>query len=88
MYNVDGTPTSSLVTYNYDGSGGLTEIYLSNGFKVTDQLSLGIKATYIFGKVGNISHQYLTNLNLFNYFEESSYNDYSLMTVLFYRKGK
>ncbi len=88
VYNVDGTPTSSLVTYNYDGSGGLTEIYLSNGFKVTDQLSLGIKATYIFGKVSSNISSSISNEPQFysNYFEESSYNDYSLMTGLFYRK--
>ena len=88
VYNVDGSPTSSLVTYNYDGSGGLTEIYLSNGFKVTDQLSLGIKATYIFGKVSSNISSSISNEPQFysNYFEESSYNDYSLMTGLFYRK--
>ena len=88
VYNVDGTPTSSLVTYDYDGSGGLTEIYLSNGFKVNKELSLGVKATYIFGRVSSNISSTISNEHQFfsNYFEESSYNDYSFTTGLFYRK--
>ena len=32
--NIDGSSTSTLVTHEYNGDGGLTEIYFSNGIKL------------------------------------------------------
>lgn len=37
--------------YNYEGSGGLTKFYIGNGFKLTDHLSVGFNAIYIFGSI-------------------------------------
>lgn len=36
------------------GSGGLTQLYWSNGFKIHRNIALGIKASYIFGSVNNL----------------------------------
>jgi len=33
------------------GSGGLTQLYWSNGVRITDDFSVGLKATYLFGSV-------------------------------------
>jgi len=38
---------------NFVGEGGLSEFYISNGFKVFKNLSLGIKAAYRFGPIEN-----------------------------------
>lgn len=35
------------------GSGGLTQLYWSNGVRIYDDLSVGLKATYVFGSVVN-----------------------------------
>jgi len=35
--------------YNYQGSGGINQVYWSNGFRFLDHLYLGFKASYIFG---------------------------------------
>lgn len=36
---------------NYNGSGGLTQLYFGNGFKITKNLTLGITGSYIFGSL-------------------------------------
>ena len=51
IQGVDGSPTSALVNYNYDGSGGLTQIYFANGIKLNDEFSFGFRASYIFGEI-------------------------------------
>tara|TARA_B100000886_G_scaffold338837_1_gene302623 strand:- start:4022 stop:5302 length:1281 start_codon:yes stop_codon:yes gene_type:complete len=86
--NIDGSSTSTLVTHEYHGDGGLTEIYFSNGFKLSKTLSIGIKSTYIFGKISSDISSILSNESQFfsNYFEKSTFNDYSFMTGLFYSK--
>src|SRR5688572_471016 len=33
------------------GDGGLTQLYWSNGVRITDDFSVGLKATYLFGSV-------------------------------------
>ncbi|OAD91544.1 hypothetical protein A7A78_03380 [Aequorivita soesokkakensis] len=39
----------------YSGNGGLNKVYLSAGYQVTPELSLGIDANYNFGKIENTS---------------------------------
>ena len=87
VYNLDGSPTSTLVNYNYEGKGGLTEIYFSNGFKLSDEFAIGFKGSYIFGKITNNTSSSISNEPQFysNYFERSTYNDYSFTTGLFYK---
>jgi len=35
----------------YSGSGGLTQLYFGNGFQVTENLSVGFNAAYVFGSI-------------------------------------
>lgn len=35
--------------YNYEGSGGLNKFYLGNGFKLSNNFSIGFNAIYVFG---------------------------------------
>ena len=85
--NINGNPTSAVVNYNYSGSGGLTEIYFSNGFKLTKEFSVGFKGSYIFGKITSNTSAAISNAPQFysNFYERSSYNDYSLTAGLFYK---
>lgn len=44
-----GTPT----TVEEQGSGGLSQFYWSNGVRITKELAVGLKASYIFGSLVN-----------------------------------
>ena len=46
----------------YEGSGGLNKAYLSLGYQVTPELSLGVDANYNFGKIENTATTQKTNL--------------------------
>ncbi len=88
IFDNNGNPTSALVNYNYDGSGGLTQLYFSNGIKLSDEFSFGMKGAYIFGKlISNIS-SFVSNEKQFysNLYERASFNDYSLSVGMFYKK--
>jgi len=39
------------VSYNYKGSGGLLQIYWGNAFRICKGLSIGLNASYIFGRL-------------------------------------
>ena len=88
VFGVDGNPTSALVNYNYDGSGGLTQIYFSNGIKLNNEFSFGFKGSYIFGELSsNISSKVSNEPQFYsNLFEKSSFNDNTFSTGLFYKK--
>ena len=72
---INGDPTSALVNYNYDGSGGLTEVYFSNGFKLGNDFSFGFKGSYVFGKISSNISSSISNEPQFysNLFERSSF---------------
>ena len=84
---INGNPTSALVNYNYDGSGGLTEVYFSNGFKLGNDFSFGFKGSYVFGKISSNISSSISNEPQFysNLFERSSFKDLSFSTGLFYK---
>ncbi|HEX5170525.1 MAG TPA: hypothetical protein VFW11_15215 [Cyclobacteriaceae bacterium] len=46
------------------GSGGLTQVYWSNGVKLTPNLALGLKAAYIFSSVNNEYSNYVNDPSL------------------------
>lgn len=39
------------VVYQYEGTGGINQFYLGTGVSITDELSIGINATYYFGRM-------------------------------------
>ncbi|NJM26076.1 MAG: hypothetical protein HC859_11890 [Bacteroidia bacterium] len=49
------------VTEIEEGSGGLTQLYWSNGVRLNSEFSIGLKATYIFG---SITKTYSNQLNI------------------------
>ena len=62
---------------------GLTQAYWSNGIKVSKNLSIGLKGSYIFGNVKNETSVILTNEEKFytTHYESSTYNDYNLTSL-------
>jgi len=56
----DGDSTTAEIVES--GSGGLTQLYWSHGVRLTPDISVGAKATYLFGSIDNIySNQLLKN---------------------------
>ena len=49
------------VTASQTGKGGLTQLYWSNGVRVAKFMSVGLKATYLFGPIDNVSSNFLDN---------------------------
>jgi hypothetical protein len=49
--DIDGSNNPTVVSE--EGSGGLTQLYLSNGVRLTKKLSVGLKAAYIFSSIIN-----------------------------------
>ena len=49
------------VTASQTGKGGLTQLYWSNGVRVSKFMSVGLKATYLFGPIDNVSSNFLDN---------------------------
>lgn len=71
----------------FTGSGGLSQLKWSNGFKLYKGLNLGLSATYVFGKLDRQIENLVfaadsTQLSLFRtgFFEEKNYSD---ITVTF-----
>lgn len=40
-----------LTRYRNEGSGGLNQVYFGSGFKISDNLSLGVNASFVFGTI-------------------------------------
>tara|TARA_R110002049_G_scaffold242042_5_gene415875 strand:- start:729 stop:2006 length:1278 start_codon:yes stop_codon:yes gene_type:complete len=63
------------IQYDYNGSGGLNEIYLANGIEVAEGLSLGFKGSFVFGAVEEETKVYLLDqINSFNTSDRSRNN--------------
>jgi hypothetical protein len=45
------------------GTGGLTQVYWSNGVRLTKDMSIGLKSSYIFGPVDNVYSNLLDNVD-------------------------
>jgi hypothetical protein len=45
--------SNELASVSQEGSGGLTQFYWSNGYRIKKGFSLGLKASYIFGSITN-----------------------------------
>ena len=51
VQEVAGTPVLTQVLKQYKGTGGVSEAYLGQGFRITKALTLGFTASYVFGVV-------------------------------------
>jgi long-subunit fatty acid transport protein len=85
---VSGSPASQ-ASYNYKGEGGLTTVELTNAVNIIGGLSLGLRASYIFG---NITHESVASVegptaatNRLAYVRRTNYSDIVFNTGLVYR---
>jgi len=53
--------TSDYITTYYEGTGGLNEVYFSNGWRLGKNFSLGLKSAYIFGNMTQTEYMYTAN---------------------------
>jgi long-subunit fatty acid transport protein len=58
-YDPLGAVVDTLVTRE-SGSGGLTQVYWSNGVRLTKDLSVGLRSAYMFGPISNVYTNVLT----------------------------
>jgi hypothetical protein len=69
----DGSTISSL----FEGSGGLSKIYLSNAFKISRRFSLGVNLSYILGNTTQSEVQGNTTIKEISY-KKAFYADFGL----------
>ncbi len=60
--DVEGNPGETFTT-RFEGSGGLTKIYIANAVRLFNRLSLGVNTSYIFG---TINHNEVTDVFAIN----------------------
>lgn len=58
-------PNSGRVNYQYEGSGGLNQIYIGNAFNLFGGLSAGINVSYLFGRTENKRIAYSDSIGFF-----------------------
>ncbi|SKC38807.1 porin family protein [Ohtaekwangia koreensis] len=75
----DGDNTTA--EFRESGSGGLTQLYWSNGVRLSREISVGLKATYLFGPIENVYSNELLKTDQVPYIvaveEKTSVSDFS-----------
>lgn len=78
------------VLTNFTGRGGITSLSWANGFKLTKQLFVGIRASYLFGAIENKTRTFITDAfssnDVVDFNDESSYFGLGLELSAGYRK--
>ncbi|MDA3952059.1 MAG: hypothetical protein PF485_00295 [Bacteroidales bacterium] len=69
-YNIhqveDYAPIDSVnINYDYYGNGGIIQLFLTNSFKINENLSLGFNVNYLFGSKEQYNQVYLDTENSF-----------------------
>lgn len=74
------------VDFNYEGKGGINEVFWSNGFKFGD-LAVGINSSYLFGPLQKNKSEIFEDPNIFNYYNSELINvgGFNLKTGLQYK---
>ncbi len=77
QYQDDIVGSPEKVNVVEEGSGGLTQLYWANGVRLTKELAIGVKASYIFSSIVNTYENQLVNsgepINYIAAIEEKSY---------------
>jgi hypothetical protein len=70
------------------GSGGLTQLYWSNGVKILPELAIGLKATYVFGPMDDTYTNRVTNVSPYDihYNNRTLVKDFSFTAGVSYSK--
>jgi hypothetical protein len=75
------TPDSTTdVNIVYDGSGGINKVYMGFGYYVTNNLSIGVNADYLFGTIRRNSTSNFTDLLYANSYRQTTtikFNDFN-----------
>jgi long-subunit fatty acid transport protein len=85
---VSGNPVAQ-ANYIYKGEGGLTTVELTNAVNIIEGLSLGVRASYIFGDITNESASSVegtTNNIQLAYVRRTNYSDFLFNAGLVYRQ--
>lgn len=90
-YNEGVVGSSEEVTVTEEGSGGLTQLYWSNGVRITKELAVGLKAAYIFSSIVNAYENQLVHseepVNYVAAVQEKSYvKDFAFGTGISFSK--
>lgn len=91
QYNDDVIGSEDQVQVIEEGSGGLTQLYWSNGVRLTKELAVGLKASYIFSSIVNTYKNQLINatqpVNYIAAVEEKAYvRDFAFGTGISFSK--
>ena len=68
-YKLQSTNDDDVIQYKYRGEGGLNKVFLGLGYQLTNDLRLGVDASYNFGNIKNtnIAFGYNSDGNLLQY---------------------
>jgi len=55
-----------IANYRYSGEGGLKQLYWGNGFKISENLSLGVNLSYLWGNLNTIRYMEFSDVTIFN----------------------
>lgn len=79
------TETGEIIRNEFLGTGGLSQVVWSHGVKFLDNLSFGVRASYLFGSIANsVENSILSSEDQeegsyrVQYVEQTSYNDFLL----------
>jgi hypothetical protein len=82
---VVGSPNDS-VTYFFSGSGGLSQVGWSHGFRLFDKLNLGLRGSYVFGSITkNIGNQIVGDAYQVNNERFTNYSDFVFTASLAFK---
>ena len=85
-YKLQSTDADGVLQYKYRGEGGLNKVFLGVGYQLTNNLKLGVDASYNFGNIKNtnIAYGYNTEGDLLQYqSRESNRSDLGGLTYNF-----
>ena len=77
--NPSGVVVDTLIT-SETGIGGLTQLFWSNGVRLNKDISVGLKASYLFGPISNVYSNLLTNSSVpyvVNIEEKTNYHGFN-----------
>lgn len=97
-YNIRNTGSlpnrrEAVVINEYSGEGGISELYFGHGFRITNGLTIGASASYLFGTISQESSSIVADTSISNaslervaYVERTRYTDFTFRAGANYRK--
>ncbi|WP_422360867.1 hypothetical protein [Reichenbachiella sp.] len=87
--DVPGTNVDALI--DFEGSGGINQVYFSNGYRLTKELSVGLRMSYLFGLVESRNTTFLEGEGITQQFptgvyEKTNYSSFDFGLGVSYSK--